>query len=54
MSNTEALKEVTISKEKYLSLIESERWLTCLESAGVDNWDGISYAYELLEQEEDG
>lgn len=25
-------------------------WLECLESAGVDNWVGIDYAIELLEE----
>jgi len=38
---------VTISKKEYESLKEDARWLQCLESAGVDNWQGIDYAYEL-------
>jgi hypothetical protein len=25
-------------------------FLSCLEGAGVDNWDGYSYAIEMLEQ----
>ena len=25
-------------------------WLLCLENAGVDNWPGIDYAYELKEE----
>lgn len=24
-------------------------WLECLESVGVDNWDGYNYAFELME-----
>lgn len=27
-------------------------WLQALENAGVDNWEGISFAYELLEEME--
>jgi DNA polymerase III subunit epsilon len=26
-------------------------WLSCLESAGVDNWSGIDYAYDLYQEE---
>jgi hypothetical protein len=38
---------VTIPRKMYEELIESQRWLTALESAGVDNWDGIDYAHEI-------
>lgn len=38
---------ITITKKEYDSLKESQQWLTCLEDAGVDNWQGIEYAYEL-------
>ncbi len=27
---------------------ERLRWLDALEAAGVDNWDGIDYAYEIF------
>lgn len=40
---------VTISKSKYDELIEESRWLNCLESAGVDNWEGIDEARNLLQ-----
>lgn len=41
---------VTISQAEYDDLIEQSRWLQCLESAGVDNWNGYDYARELLEE----
>lgn len=44
---------VTISKEEYESLKEDSLWLSCLESAGVDNWSGYDYARELLDGAED-
>jgi hypothetical protein len=45
---------VTISKKEYESLKEDARWLQCLENAGVDNWPGIEFAYDLKrEMEED-
>jgi len=31
-------------------LQESQDWLDCLESAGVDNWCGYEYAQELAEE----
>jgi len=37
---------ITISKKKYEELLDSEWMLTCLESAGVDNWSGYEYAME--------
>lgn len=39
---------VTISVEEHLRLLERDRWLTALEEAGVDNWEGISNAHDLL------
>lgn len=45
-------KTVTISKTEYESLKEDARWLQCLENAGVDNWGGIDYAYELKREAE--
>jgi hypothetical protein len=40
---------VTIPKCEYNALREQLRWLQALEDAGVNNWDGISFAQELLE-----
>ena len=42
---------VTITKEEYAHLQESLLWLEALENAGVDNWDGISFAHELMNEE---
>lgn len=39
---------VTISKDEYNDLIESQKMLLCLQDAGVDNWDGYDFAFELL------
>ena len=41
---------ITITTKEYNRLLESDTWLMCLESAGVDNWEGLSYAYELAEE----
>ena len=43
---------VTIAASALKSLVERDRWLSALENAGVDNWLGIEYAYELLEEED--
>jgi hypothetical protein len=37
---------ITITKKEYESLLKDSRFLGCLEGAGVDNWDGYSYAIE--------
>ena len=44
---------VTITKREYESLKEDAEWLACLEGAGVDNWSGIDYAYELRDEDDD-
>lgn len=44
---------ITIPKSEYDDLVESQRWLNALENAGVDNWSGIDFAHELLEEEND-
>ena len=35
---------ITITKKEYEELLDSEWMLNCLESAGVDNWNGYEYA----------
>lgn len=46
-------EQITISKKEYEKLLERSNWLDCLEVAGVDNWEGISYALELASEEEE-
>lgn len=41
---------VTIPLEEYNFLKKSALWLTCLENAGVDNWEGWDYAVDLLDE----
>lgn len=38
---------VTISRKEYDALVKDSRWLGSLEAAGVDNWEGFSFAYDL-------
>jgi hypothetical protein len=41
-----AVEMVTIPKTEYESLLDDARWRNCVEGAGVDNWEGYSYAME--------
>lgn len=45
-------EKVTITKAEYDSLKEDANWLSCLEAAGVDNWDGYSFAHEIRRERE--
>jgi hypothetical protein len=45
-------EEITISRSEYDSLLEDAKWLQALENAGVDNWPGIDFARELLNEED--
>lgn len=47
--NTNETITITIPIEEYKFLKESALWLTCLENAGVDNWEGWDYACDLLD-----
>lgn len=42
---------VEITKSELKDLRESQLWLSCLEDAGVDDWDGISLAYKLMAEQ---
>ena len=33
-------------------LEKRDKWLRCLETAGVDNWEGYDYAKDLLDEDE--
>ena len=39
---------VTISKTEYDKIQEQLKWLYALESAGVDNWQGIEEAINIM------
>jgi len=44
---------ILIKQSEYDQLVERDNFLTALEAAGVDNWQGIDHAYRILEGEED-
>lgn len=44
---------ITVSLKHYNSLVSRNNWLYALEDAGLDNWAGIDYAYELYEGEDE-
>jgi hypothetical protein len=41
---------VLVSKKRLDELESQELVLNALRCAGVDNWEGCDYAYELLEE----
>ena len=42
-----AEKTITITEKKYDELLEDSQFLSALEAAGVDNWDGYSIAADI-------
>ena len=50
MANNE--ETVTIAKAEYDRLIRADRWLDCLDAAGVDNWEGYEIAQDYLTEKE--
>jgi hypothetical protein len=43
---------IEIPIEEYLELQTRSDWLHCLETAGVDNWEGYDEARRILRDEE--
>lgn len=43
-------KIVMVQEKQYHELLERDRWLSALEAAGVDNWDGWDEACEILKE----
>lgn len=42
--------KIEIEKERLEELLQAEKMLTCLESAGVDNWEGYDEAIDLMSE----
>jgi hypothetical protein len=45
-------KTITIPMKEYIELANDQKLLHALYIAGVDNWDGIEYAYAITRGEE--
>lgn len=43
---------VTISQQEHDQLVEAQKFLLCLESNGVDNWQGYEHAQLMMEEME--
>lgn len=41
---------ITITQEEYNDLLEHKAWAYCLDSAGVDNWEGYEEACEMFRE----
>ena len=48
----ESEETVTIKKSEYDRLVRDSDFLLCLESVGVDNWDGYEEAQKLQDENE--
>ncbi|MFA5758554.1 MAG: hypothetical protein WC942_04230 [Clostridia bacterium] len=42
---------VTITEEEYNRLVNSAKFLNCLEACGVDNWEWYSEALKMFKEE---
>jgi hypothetical protein len=45
----EEFNTVEINAEEYYDLLDRDAWLSALEAAGVDSWEGIDTAREIYE-----
>lgn len=53
IDNQDGTITLILSKNEYNRINEQLEWLQCLESAGVDNWEGIDEAISMLREEHD-
>jgi hypothetical protein len=49
----EAADELDEKDEEIEDLQKGANWLSCLEAAGVDNWDGIDEAHRIYREDDD-
>lgn len=42
--------QIVLSMDDYNELVDDQNFLQCLQGAGVDNWDGYSYAQEMFDE----
>lgn len=42
---------ITLTEKEFAELVEDRLFLNALRSAGVDNWEGYSYALELYDEQ---
>lgn len=42
---------ITITMDDYEELVADHRFLECLQSASVDNWEGYDDAIEMFQEE---
>jgi len=42
-------ESITIIKKEFEKLKEDSKFLECLKGAGVDNWDGYSIAWNMMD-----
>lgn len=48
------MREVCIVPKAELEVLQKDAaWLSSLEDAGVDNWSGISFAHDLMKEDEE-
>lgn len=43
---------ITISREYYEYLLSDQAFLSALQAAGVDNWEGYEYACRIMDGED--
>lgn len=46
-------KTVVVLETEYESLVEQEKLLLALQSAGVDSWEGYDQAVEMFQEDDD-
>ena len=47
--DNQTAETICVTKSQYESLLEDSKFLEALRQAGVDNWDGYSYAFEIMD-----
>lgn len=50
MQVVDGIVMITISEKHYRELRERDDWLSALEAAGVDNWDGYEEAMKIADE----
>lgn len=47
------MSKIEIDEREYNALKRDSQWLSCLEQAGVDNWEGYDMAQDMMSEDDD-
>jgi hypothetical protein len=52
INHVKSIDVIEVSQKEYNDLQRRSEWLSYLEAAGVDNWEGYDIAYDMAKEDD--